>query len=256
MTTLDERAQEVRRRVVDRGRKRAGQQLVQRIVETTTRAKRSVDRLETARQLTDTWRADGIDVKPLDRRTSGIGKKARTNLRSTASKLDASEPSDDEVLRSLDGRGFQEGLRGGEELVDRLVALLAQSLEVERRSFVTPEVEQPIPDVPGQAAATVKLTLDQRTLTTPVVLRADDLADSGQTILDAKRKLTAAANRWAELYPQLQSALAGESPEVRRFLEAAATEEGASLDLLTDDVRARLHEEGLLDDFRIRRRYG
>ncbi len=253
MTTLEDRAQEVRRRVVDRGRKQAGQQLVQRIVETTARANRSVDRLETALQLKDAMGADGIDVKPLDRRATETGKKARTNLRSTATKLDGSELSDDEALRSLNGRAFQEGLRGGEELVDRLVTLLVQALEAERRSLLTPEVQQPIPDVPGQAAAAAKLSLDRRTLSTPVALKADDLADSGRVFLDTRRKLAAAATRWSELYPQLRAALADESPDVRRFLEAAAQEGGAPLDLLTDRVRERLREKELLDEFRIRR---
>jgi hypothetical protein len=252
MASLVERAQDVRVRLVDRDRKKAGQQLAQRLTTTIKRSTTTAQRLDNALSLARTLRAENVGVPSIDRRTTEPAKKARTSLRSTATKLEPSDLEDEHVLRILDSPAFQDALKASDEIVDRLAGSLAKALEAERTALLPEGVDEPLTEVPGAASILFKLKNSQLKLTTATSLTAESLSSDGlQLILQGRTKRADAAREWPALYATLTKQIERQHPEVQAFLRAVAGPDGAGLELLTEEVQSHLEESGTLENYRI-----
>jgi hypothetical protein len=139
-------------------------------------------------------------------------------------------------------------------MVERLAELMAKALVAERDELLPAGLDDPLPDVPGQAAIAMRLRLHQERLRRDISLNAEQMTPEGiAMVLEDRTARAQAAAYWAEEFPRLLAALERERPDVQEFLRAAATAEGAPISLLTPEVHRRLEQDGHLDEFRIRR---
>ncbi len=184
-----------------------------------------------------------------------IAKSARTRLRTTATRLQSPELDEANAIQLLGGRTFQEALGDADAIVGRMAGLIAKTLVSERDATLPSTLDDPLPDVPGYAAVVVRLKNRREQLLRDITVTAEVLTPAGVAdLLERRRARQQAVATWNEEFPKLVEALERERPDVQAFLRAAATPEGARLSLLTADVRSRLEEEQLLDEFRIHRR--
>lgn len=254
MTLLIERASATHAHLVDRNRKQAGAQLAQRLAAVGARAQRSMERLRVGLSGVDALAALGVSVGGPNAKLVAATKKACTNLRTSATRLEAAELDDAAALKILDGTAFQEGLGTVEKAVEDVAARLARSLEEDRKRLCPPNIGDPIPDVPGLAGVVTRLEIQQQRLRAPVTVSADSLTEAGWAWALKERELRVEATAvWAKEYPDLVAALEKESPEFRDFLLAASGVGGAPLKLLTPAVLERLERDNLVDDFRVTR---
>lgn len=80
-----------------------------------------------------------------------------------------------------------------------------------------------------------------------------DLRGAERRLPPDEKALQSIKEKWGELRECLAKLPVTEDPEVRAFLNAATSAEGADLDLLTGNVREYLDEHEMLSDFCIRR---
>jgi hypothetical protein len=255
MTTIADRAKALQTMLIDRGHEKAGIQLAQRLTEVAWRSKMDLNRVHVAIEIMDSLRKAGVPLRSVDKRSIDLAKKARTRLRSTATRLEAPELDEPAIIQTLDGPTFQEALRDADGMVERLAALVAKALETERSRVLPKTLDETLPDVPGKVAMVAQLSIKRERMRVPVSVTAEALTSERAAVLLAEQAdYQAAAAYWEETYPILREALERERPEVRAFLRAAATAEGAKLSLLTAEVWRRLEEDGNLDEFRIHHR--
>jgi len=254
MSSLLDRAATVQSILLDRGRLEAGVQATQRLTQQKGRADASISGINASTELERRLSAESVIVAPIDKNTLESARKARTSLRTSATKLDSSDLSDEDTVSILGRKTLEDAMKAAESVVDRAIGRIQKALQDERNAGLPANIDDAIPDVPGQAARRAHLEVSRHRLKAPIGLNRGDLTPEGiGRVLDAMAARRADLEYWRREHPILLEALAKEDPEVQRFLHAAASEEGAPLAMLTSAVLDRLAADGLLDDFRIRR---
>lgn len=106
-----------------------------------------------------------------------------------------------------------------------------------------------VPDLPGITSQVVRvrsLSARARALATSPFPELDG-GETAATLFDRLDQLSA---ELVEARQHLETALGDIPPDVRAFIDAAGSEEGAPLSLLTDSVRAWLQQHHKLDGYR------
>jgi hypothetical protein len=241
--------------LLDRGRREAGLQAKQRLTQQKDRIDACIAGINAAIELERRLAEDSLTVAPIDKATLDAARRARTILRTSATRLDAPGLSDDDTISVLGGKALEDSIQTAESIIDRAATRIRKALVDERNSALPADINAPIPDVPGQYGRRVRLDGCRQRLQSPIELTRGELTPHGvEQVIAARTKRREDVDFWQREHPMVLEALAKEEPEVQRFLLAAASDDGASLAQLTPAVKDRLVKDNLLDEFRIRRR--
>ncbi len=161
--------------------------------------------------------------------------RARTALRTAATSMVGAQP--DEVASRVRSRSVEDALATAERLVKSALAGLSRSVERWRKEILPADIGERIIPYPGTSDLLVaRLTGIQRRLQQKVEnLTAEKLVQRAREIRDD-------AATWAQERPQLDASLQGRHLDVQEFLRQAATDEGASWELITPAVAAWLND--------------
>jgi len=254
VTTLNERSKSVLGRIINKEQAGLELQAANRMNSFLLNVDRLVGELASLRDCRSYLVGEGLDVGVPTGKRSQDASKARTNLRSAATRLEKSDLKPQELISAVDGDAARQAIDAVDNLRDSLLKLLETCLDTERERLTPEEVYDDLPDVPGNTRLVLSLEQAKAKLTSPVSLAVGDISDGSDAIRDRLALLKEKAEVWSTGYPKLAAALAAASPEMQTFIKAASTEDGAPLSLLTDAVRAELEAADQLDGYRVRAR--
>jgi hypothetical protein len=207
------------------------------------------NRLRKARDCRRVLKEAGLDVGGLSKADRDACSSARTKIRSVASRI----LTDDTKLHGqLTAPSVDDALRVADRTASRLLEKTNTALEAEQARLRPLDVTLPIPQMPGSPLDRVKLQRARERFLVKAGLSVDQMLAEGPAAC-ARRldDLREAASVWAELRPRLEQWLDKEPPAVQRFIRAAASDDGAPLALLTNEVHLWLEAHGLLDSFAV-----
>jgi hypothetical protein len=152
--------------------------------------------------------------------------RARTALRTAATLVVGAQP--DEVVGRVTSHSVDAAMASAERLAKSVLAGLIRSVERWRQETLPAKIDERVLAYPGTSdALLVRLQSIQFRLQQKVEnLTAEKLVRRAQQIKDD-------AATWAQERPRLDASLRDRHPEVQEFLRQAATDEGASWDLIT-----------------------
>jgi hypothetical protein len=196
--------------------------------------------LTTSAQLADL----SVHVVKLDaRRRKEAGDSRRALRVAAAAFLDPDTP----LTNRLNGASVQGALKQADDVARALVRALNASVDAERVRLRPSDIDDPVPDVPGNFAV-YRRVKDAKAKLDQVV---ENRAVSELTSLVGQLRDSAAV--WGQLRPQLYAAMSELPPEVRGFVEEASMEDGVPWARLTVAIRAWLDEGDHGDTYRVRR---
>lgn len=254
MTTLNEQSKNVLGRIINKEQGRLELQAANRMSNFRQDLDRLVEELTSLRDCRSYLVGEGLEVAVVTGKRSKEASKARTNLRSAATRLEKSDLSVEELISTVDGDTARQAIAAVEGLRDSLLKLIEICLDTERERLAPEEAYDDLPDVPGNTRLVHSLEQAKARLTSPVSLAVGDIRNGSDAIRDRLALLKEKAEVWSTNYPKLAAALAAASPEMQTFIKAASTEDGAPLSLLTDAVRAELEAADQLAGYRVRAR--
>ena len=254
MTTLNEQSKNVLGRIINKEQGRLELQAANRMSNFRQDLDRLVEELTSLRDCRSYLVGEGLEVAVVTGKRAKEASKARTNLRSAATRFEKSDLSVEELISTVDGDTARQAIAAVEGLRDSLLKLIETCLNTERERLAPEEAYDDLPDVPGNTRLVHSLEQAKARLTSPVSLAVGDIRNGSDAIRDRLALLKEKAEVWSTNYPKLAAALAAASPEMQTFIKAASTEDGAPLSLLTDAVRAELEAADQLDGYRVRAR--
>jgi len=171
--------------------------------------------------------------------------KARQTLKTTASNIVGKDI--DDIASRVSTATVDSYLSLAENLHRGLLAEINRAIDRRRIELLPDRVAEPIVSFPGVPYSNIlALRRIQTTIQTPVTGLAS--VDDALTRL---KEIQAGVTEWNEKRPLLDQAAQSQPTAVKRFIAAAASEEGASWDLVTDEVRDWLAIEDHADSIRI-----
>jgi len=251
MSIITDRASEIFARLVDLEHQGASAQLNERLRVFRTRSRDGRDRLSKATSLARILRDDGVPIAQL---SAGIIKStsiAALALRESIQRLESSQNEHD-TLVIIDSKTVEDALSSLNELAKAIADSIRRGLESELISIMPPTINHEVPDISGHAAEMSRLKMARHRLQIQISCSLENLEDGGKGVLESRQARRNAVEVWNLEFPKLQMALEKESPEMRTFLKAAASEQGATLSQATPDVIEQLRREDRLADFRVR----
>ncbi len=120
-------------------------------------------------------------------------------------------------------------------------------------------MDKPIETVPGGWNVQRKLNDSAEELNEEIevkfesLIRSPTLEKKVETFSDIVDRLKTAKKVWDDNIQQHEDSVRDQNPAFRKFDRATAGEDGATLDLLTEDVLKYLEENELMDAYRINR---
>lgn len=185
-----------------------------------------------------------VELVGLDpRRRKDAGDSRRALRTAAAAFLDPDTP----LTNRLTGQSVQGALKQADGVARALVGTLNASVDAERVRLRPPDIGEPIPDVPNKFAVFRRVKEAKERLETSVENRAPS------ELTTVVRQLRESAAVWSQLRPELQAAIADLPPQVRRFVEAASTDDGVPWARITAEVRAWLDQDDHGETYRVRR---
>ena len=224
--TLTERAREASRRLGDMEDQQKTANETGAITLATKRAEELAVRLRSSATIASDLEALSVKTNPPVFGPSVA--KAIRHLRTTATVADDPGQSLTERLR---GSAVQDALKAAENAAKSIEQALINAADTERLSLKPSDLDSPVAALPGSESIQPKI-LRLRTIFSDRFKR-DPFASLPETV---KRWHTAAAE-WKTLREGLEMSVAQLHPEIKAFVEAAASENGAQWSLLTPQVR-------------------
>lgn len=171
--------------------------------------------------------------------------KARQTLKATATNVVGKDI--DDIASRVSTATVDGYLTLSENLHRALLADIKRAVDKRRIELLPDRISEPIFAFPGVLDSIIfALKRIQTTLQAPVteLVAVDD-------VLRRLVAIQASVTEWDEKRPLLDQAAQSQPAEVKRFMAAAASEEGASWDLVTEEVRDWLAVEENSDSIRI-----
>lgn len=170
--------------------------------------------------------------------------RAVANLRTAATKVRDSDQDEDLTAR-LKSAGVQDALKAAETLVKACETALRKATDVERLRLAEGS-QGSVTSLPGRERLQTTATRIQTILRQPAGANVVELPGA----IDRWR---AAANEWKQVIEELDTAVSELPPDIKAFVEAAASEHGAVWSLMTPDVRVWLDTGGNGDGYVMRK---
>jgi hypothetical protein len=170
--------------------------------------------------------------------------KSRRTLRATATNITGVETGD--MAKKVSTASVNHALGTAEDIARWLVAELNRAVERKRLELLPGNVTDRVIRYPGvEYSVIVGLEWRQKLLQTTVSgVAAGELPKRMEDILEA-------VAYWRAKWPLLDQARQSQHSDVKRFLDAAASEEGASWALITDVVRSWIASDENADSLKI-----
>ncbi len=169
--------------------------------------------------------------------------KAIPNLRRTATQ--AADASQD-LTERLRGGSVQDALKAAETTAKLLEQALIRTAETERVRLMPDDLDRPIATMPGKESLQARIrkihTSLSRSFTGPV--------EEIPAVVDRWRQYAA---EWEGVRDEVGRLLAKLPPEIKAFVEAAASEGGAPWSMVTAAVREWLDGDGHGDGYEVRK---
>ena len=172
MTTLNERSKSVLGRIINEEQVGLELHAANRMSSFHLNVDRLVGELRSLRDCRSYLVGEGLEVGAPTGRRSQDASKARTNLRSTATRLEKSGLNAEELISAVDGDAARQAVVAAENLCDSLLKLIEKCLDAERERLAPEEAYDDLPDVPGNTRLVLSLEQAKAKLTSPVSLTA------------------------------------------------------------------------------------
>jgi hypothetical protein len=169
--------------------------------------------------------------------------KAIPNLRRTATQ--AADPDQDLTDRLRSG-AVQDGLKAAENTVKRLEQALIRAADAERQRLMPADLDRPIATMPGSESLQAAIRKIRTSLSQPFTGPVYKVP----AVVDQWRQYAA---QWEGLGDEVSRRLAELPPEIKAFIEAAASGEGALWSMVTAAVRDWLDADGHGDGYEVRK---
>lgn len=188
--------------------------------------------------------AVGVSRPSLPRAKAESTVKSRRTLRATATNITGVDTGD--MAKRVSTKSVDQALGTAEDTARWLVTEMNRAVEKKRLELLPENIADRVIRYPGvQDSVIVGLERRQTLLQTPVSgVAASDLPKKMEDIREA-------IDYWNANRPLLDQAQQSQHPDVIRFLDAAASEDGASWDLITDVVRNWIGSEENADSLKI-----
>lgn len=241
---LAERADRLRTQLAQFLEEQADADAWNRIQTARAQAKQGREALQSAMAARARLEAAGVSRPSLPRTRAESVVKSRRNLRATATNITGVETG--EMAKKVSTASVHEALRAAEETARWLVTEMNRAVDKERLELLPEKITERVIRYPGvQYSVIVGLERRQKLLQTPVSgVAASDLPKKMEDIREA-------VAYWNANRPLLDQAQQAQHADVKRFLDAAASEEGASWALITDVVRSWIASDENADSLRI-----
>jgi hypothetical protein len=186
----------------------------------------------------------GVSRPSLPRARAESVVKSRRNLRATATNITGVETG--EMAKKVSTASVHEALRAAEDTARWLVTEMNRAVDKKRLELLPENIADRVIRYPGvQHSVIVGLERRQQLLQTPVSgVAASDLPKKMEDIRES-------VAYWDANRPDLDKARDSEHPDIKRFMDAAGSEEGASWALITDVVRNWIASDENADSLRI-----
>ena len=168
MTTLNERSKSVLGRIINKEQAGLELQAANRMNSFLLNVDRLVGELASLRDCRSYLVGEGLDVGVPTGKRSQDASKARTNLRSAATRLEKSDLNAQELISAVDGDAARQAVDAVDNLRDSLLKLIETCLDTERERLTPEEVYDDLPDVPGNTRLVHSLEQAKAKLTSPV----------------------------------------------------------------------------------------
>lgn len=206
-----------------------------------TRAEELTSRLEATARVAAEFEALGV---PHNRpQIPPSAAKAISNLRAAATR--AGDPGQD-LTERLRGGAVQEALKVAATTAKVLEQALTNAADVERLRVTPSDLNSPVATMPGSESLHARIRRIQSSLAQPYGGLLGDLPA-------AIGRWRQSAMDWAKVREELTRAVAGLPPEIKAFVEAAATNTGAPWSLVTAAVREWLDTDGHGEGYEVRK---
>ncbi|WP_327023004.1 hypothetical protein [Micromonospora sp. NBC_01739] len=166
-----------------------------------------------------------------------------TNLRRVATQ--ATAPSQD-LTERLRAGAVQDSLSSAETIAKNLEQSLQKAGNAEQKRLRPEGLDQPIAVMPGSESLQVRISRIRAAWSRPFTGPIEQLP----TAVDGWRQHAA---DWEDIQHELTRRLASLPPEIKTFIEAAASDAGAPWSLVTAAVREWLDTDGRGDGYGVRK---
>ncbi|MFC7279242.1 hypothetical protein ACFQS1_35220 [Paractinoplanes rhizophilus] len=166
-----------------------------------------------------------------------------TNLRRVATQ--ATDPSQDLTERLRTG-AVQDSLSSAETIAKNFEQSLQKAGNAEQKHLRPDGIDQPIATMPGSESLQVRISRIQAAWSHPFTGPIEQLPAA----VDGWRQH---ASDWEDIQHELTRRLASLPPEIKTFIEAAASDAGAPWSLVTATVREWLDTDGRGDGYGVRK---
>jgi len=239
--SLAERANQALLVLADRADQKKSETELSAIATACTRAEALTSRLEVSSRVAAEFQALGVPYTRPPIPPSAA--KAIPNLRATATR--AGDPGQDLTERLRSG-AVQDGLKAAETTAKLLEGALTDAADAERVRLTPSDLESPIATLPGSESLHARIRKIQSSLSQRFNGQPSDLPAA----IDRWRQ---SAADWDGVRKDLTRAIAGLPPEIKAFVEAAATSTGAPWSLVTAAVRDWLDTDGHGEGYEVRK---
>ena len=160
---------------------------------------------------------------------------------------------DQELLNFLNSDRSRNAVEKAGRSITEAAQLLVDAVNRHTEQVRPASIDEPVPPVGLNATTTFKMQNAQRVLTSMMKLpAATELSELPNRLVGRLEAIEEYVDTWNRLHPELAEVQRSLHPEVRGFVEAASSQEGAPLSLLTESVLAYLRENEALSDFVVR----
>ena len=252
MTTLIKRAENLEEMLLTRGRKKAGVALMGRLAEVQSKAESAALQFESLASFREEFDSNGMQAPEISKSTASAIKKIQTSFRRIATDLKKEDSSEQDLIQVMERRAFNEAVIGIPRIQSDLRKAIESAITEFRTGLLPTSLSEQVPDVPGKPGVVRRLNDCRDRLNASVVInvdRADPTFKDLESILNGFRDDIAF---WERELPDVLEAFALQDPELQAFISVVGTPSGASLEMITPELLAKLRELEIISQYRVR----
>jgi hypothetical protein len=239
--SLAERANQALLVLADRADQKKSETELNAIATACARAEALTSRLQAASHVAVQFNA--LRVSHVRRPIPSSAAKAIPNLRAAATR--AADPGQDLTERLRSG-AVQDGLKAAETTAKLLEQGLVDAADAERLRLTPSDLNSPTATMPGSESLQAQIRKIQSSFSQRF---SGPVSDLPATI----GRWRQSAAEWEEVREELKRAMAELPPEIKEFVEAAGTSDGAPWSIVTAAVRDWLDLDGHGEGYEVRK---
>jgi hypothetical protein len=252
VTTLIKRAENLEEMLLTRGRKKAGVALMGRLAEVQSKAESAALQFESLALFREEFDRNGMQVPELSKATISAIKKIQTSFRRIATDLKKEDASEQELIQVMERRAFNEAVLEISRIQSDLRKAIAIAITEFRTGLLPTSLSEQVPDVPGKPGVVRRLNDCRDRLNATVLITVDRADPTFKDLASILNGFRADIAFWERELPDVLEAFALQAPELQAFISAVGTPSGASLEMITPELLAKLRELEVISQYRVR----